>query len=103
LVHSIAIGLENRIGGVDVRLERKHRLSGLSSVAKVSAQCHQPQQSVLNPQAGQRQTACIRYISATPHRSQIILSTGGDVTLSGVGWAGFGVWESPMRGLSHAQ
>ena len=34
---------------------------------------HQPQQSVLKPQAGQRQTACIRYISA-PQRSQSILS-----------------------------
>jgi hypothetical protein len=30
---------------------------------------HQPQQSVLYPQAGQRQTACIRNIS-WPHRSQ---------------------------------
>jgi len=28
----------------------------------------------LNPQAGQRQTACIRNISAWPHRSQIIVS-----------------------------
>jgi hypothetical protein len=27
------------------------------------------------------------------------LSTGGDVTLSGAGWAGFGVWESPMRAI----
>jgi hypothetical protein len=53
----------------------------------------------LNPQAGQRQTACIRYISATPQRSHIILSTGGGVTLSGAGWAGFGVWESPMRAI----
>jgi len=74
-------------------------LSGLLSVARFSAQRHQPQQSVLNPQAGQRQTACIRYISATPHRSHIILSTDGDVALSGVGWAGFGVWESPMRAI----
>jgi hypothetical protein len=35
---------------------------------------HQPQQSVLNPQAGQRQTACIRYISA-PQRSQSVFSS----------------------------
>ncbi|PYR76772.1 MAG: hypothetical protein DMF86_11275 [Acidobacteria bacterium] len=34
---------------------------------------YQPQQSVLYPQAGHRQTACIRNISA-PHRSQITLS-----------------------------
>jgi hypothetical protein len=68
-------------------------------VARFSGQRHQPQQSVLNPQAGQRQTACIRYISATPQRSHIILSTGGDVALIGAGWAGFGVWESPMRAI----
>jgi hypothetical protein len=36
---------------------------------------HHPQQSVLKPQAGQRQTACIRYISALPHRSQTIASS----------------------------
>jgi hypothetical protein len=35
---------------------------------------YQPQQSVLKPQAGQRQTACMRYISA-PHRSHGILSS----------------------------
>jgi hypothetical protein len=35
---------------------------------------YHPQQSVLKPQAGQRQTACIRYISA-PHRSHGILSS----------------------------
>ena len=34
---------------------------------------YQPQQSVLKPQAEQRQTACMRYISA-PQRSQSILS-----------------------------
>jgi len=37
---------------------------------------HQPQQSVLKPQAGQRQTACMRNISA-PHRSHSILSISG--------------------------
>jgi hypothetical protein len=36
---------------------------------------YHPQQSVLNPHSGQRQTACIRYISALPHRSQIIASS----------------------------
>ncbi len=38
--------------------------------------CYQPQQSVLNPQVGQRQTACIRYISE-PQRSQSTLSGSG--------------------------
>jgi len=45
---------------------------------------YQPQQSVLNPQFGHRQTACIRYISAWPHRSQITLSSAaGAVVFSG--------------------
>jgi len=35
---------------------------------------HQPQQSVLYPHPGQRQTACIRNI-AVPHRSQSTLSS----------------------------
>jgi hypothetical protein len=48
----------------------------------VSARNHQPQQSVLNPQAGQRQTACMRYISA-PQRSQSVLSSAAGVTLGG--------------------
>jgi hypothetical protein len=38
---------------------------------------YQPQQSVLNPHSGQRQTACIRYISALPQRSQIMESLAG--------------------------
>jgi hypothetical protein len=37
----------------------------------------------LKPQAGQRQTACIRYISAAPHRSQIILPSLGAAILIG--------------------
>ena len=37
---------------------------------------YQPQQSVLNPHAGHRQTACMRNISA-PHRSQQIASRFG--------------------------
>ena len=36
---------------------------------------YQPQQSVLKPHSGQRQTACIRYISAFPQRSQSIASS----------------------------
>ena len=35
---------------------------------------HHPQQSVLNPQAGQRQTACMRYISV-PQRSHSVLAS----------------------------
>ena len=46
---------------------------------RVSIDYH-PQQSVLNPQAGQRQTACMRYIS-TPQRSQGILSSFAAVVL----------------------
>jgi hypothetical protein len=58
---------------------------------------YQPQQSVLKPHAGQRQTACIRYISAFPHRSQIIFSSsapGRSLTI-GRGRSGNG----PSRGL----
>ena len=35
---------------------------------------YHPQQSVLNPHPGQRQTACIRYISAL-HRSHSVLTS----------------------------
>ena len=40
---------------------------------------YQPQQSVLKRHSGQRQTACIRNISA-PHRSQSILSGSVETT-----------------------
>ena len=36
---------------------------------------YQPQQSVLKPQSGQRHTACIRYMSPVPQRSQSIASS----------------------------
>jgi hypothetical protein len=57
---------------------------------------YQPQQSVLNPQDGQRQTACMRNISA-PQRSQRTLSavldglgrSGGGG--GGAGWVGSGI------------
>ena len=42
-------------------------------------QRYQPQQSVLKRQAGQRQTACIRYISA-PHRSHFTASALSELT-----------------------
>jgi hypothetical protein len=72
-MHAIAIGLEQVVGRVDVRFERYH-----------------PQQSVLNPQLGQRQTACMRYISS-PHRSHSIFSSDGAAVLIGViGRAGLG-------------
>jgi len=54
LLHAVTIALKGRVGGIDVRVEDYH-----------------PQQSVLNPQAGQRQTACMRYISA-PQRSHSV-------------------------------
>jgi len=51
---------------------------------------HQPQQSVLKPHCVQRQTACMRYISA-PQRSQRIGSSFGAVTFSGeIGRSGGG-------------
>jgi hypothetical protein len=59
---------------------------------------YQPQQSVLKPHSGQRQTACIRYISALPQRSQIILSVSGGLTFGGtIGRTGGGV--SDMAGI----
>src|ERR1700730_18575441 len=54
--HPVLVGLEGPVGGRDVGFD------------------YHPQQSVLNPHAGHRHTACMRYISAAPHRSQIILS-----------------------------
>jgi protein-L-isoaspartate(D-aspartate) O-methyltransferase len=57
LLHAVAVALEGRVGGIDVRLERYH-----------------PQQSVLKPQDGHRQTACMRYISA-PQRSQSVFAS----------------------------
>jgi hypothetical protein len=61
---------------------------------------HHPQQSVLNRHAGQRQTACIRYISA-PQRSQKVFSSIGaggvramaDVTGVMTGFRGSGIRE----------
>jgi hypothetical protein len=45
---------------------------------------YQPQQSVLYPQAGQRQTACMRNISSR-QRSHSIRSTGSDRVAAGTG------------------
>ena len=65
---------ELRVGGIDVG----------RSVA--TSQCepaiYQPQQSVLKPQPEQRQTACIRYISA-PQRSQMTLSSAAAASPQG--------------------
>ena len=63
LLHAVAVGLERR------------RRTGSTCVTR-GRRIYQPQQSVLKPQAGQRQTACMRYISA-PQRSQSILSSAG--------------------------
>ena len=61
---------------------------------------YHPQQSVLKPQAGQRQTACIRYIS-TPQRSHGIVSSAfaGVPVLSGVMGLGGVRAGSDMREL----
>jgi hypothetical protein len=45
---------------------------------------YQPQQSVLNPQLGQRQTACMRNISV-PQRSH---ATASDAFFGAGGWTG---------------
>ncbi len=60
-LHAIAIGAELRAADVDMRVKAIH---------------YQPQQSVLNRQEGQRQTACMRYMSA-PQRSHFIASSAG--------------------------
>src|SRR5213083_2489469 len=60
-LHPVTIRAKLRAGGIDVRVETLH---------------YQPQQSVLNRQDGQRQTACMRYISA-PQRSHFIASSLG--------------------------
>ena len=52
-------------------------------VARTSTR-YQPQQSVLNPQAGQRQTACMRYIAALPQRSQSMSSSPQFIEAAGV-------------------
>jgi hypothetical protein len=58
---------------------------------------YQPQQSVLNPQVGQRQTACIRNISAWPQRSQIIRSVSEQA--AGCGRLAFGPAETGDAGF----
>jgi hypothetical protein len=63
LLHAVTVGVENRIGRVDVRLENYH-----------------PQQSILKPQAGQRQTACMRYISAPQRSHSVLVSPAGGVS-----------------------
>src|SRR5437868_14723322 len=58
-------------------LAMKSGSDGLTFVSRMATAsgpaAYQPQQSVLNPQSGQRQTACMRYISA-PQRSHSVLS-----------------------------
>jgi protein-L-isoaspartate(D-aspartate) O-methyltransferase len=52
---------------------------------------YQPQQSVLKPHAGQRQTACMRYISAPQRSHNVFWSASGvadKLVLSGMGRAG---------------
>jgi len=88
LRHAIAVSSKNPICGVDVCVEDNH-----GCVSPETS--HQPQQSVLNPQAGQRHTACIRYIAA-PQRSHSVFSSVGGATFTGeIGRAGgrCGVWS----------
>src|ERR1700750_3426414 len=59
---------------------------------------YQPQRAVVKPHSGQRQTACIRYISALPQRSQIILSSAGVILSGGAGRTGGG-GASGMAGI----
>jgi hypothetical protein len=47
----------------------------------ISGRRYHPQQSDLKPHAGQRQTACMRYISA-PQRSQGIAGSAGSLAAS---------------------
>ena len=64
---------------------------------------YHPQQSVLNPHSGQRHTACIRYISALPQRSQIMRSSGsadfGLATNPSAVWGGGDDGHSGMGGI----
>jgi len=86
--HSPMVGFVRVGRAVNVALEPVH---------------HQPQQSVLNRQAGQRQTACMRYIS-TPQRSQVILSSAGAMGVrdgaARMGVTGF-CGDSDTEALSH--
>jgi hypothetical protein len=50
---------------------------------------YHPQQSVLNPHAGQRHTACMRYISA-PQRSHSVFSIRGGAGEAAAGTASVG-------------
>jgi hypothetical protein len=50
---------------------------------------YHPQQSVLNPHAGQRHTACMRYISA-PQRSHRVFSIRGGAGEAAAGTASVG-------------
>jgi hypothetical protein len=59
---------------------------------------YHPQQSVLKPHAGHRQTACIRYISV-PHRSHSVFSSDGRVVITG-DTSGFGASGGGMSGMA---
>ena len=73
---------------------------------QLARQHYHPQQSVLKPQAEQRHTACMRYISAL-HRSQSIFSSLVDgvqsvnlVTFGGAGGrVGSGRGRSDISGI----
>jgi hypothetical protein len=70
LLHAIAITLEERVGRTDVAVELDHASAAVGS-RRIARRRYHPQQSVLNPHDGHRQTACMRYMAA-PQRSQTV-------------------------------
>ena len=92
--HLRVVGLVVRTVGADAGVDDLHERLSPSTVLK--------------PHSGQRQTACIRYISALPHRSQIIRSSASHRRLwgddSSVFATGAAFWPvvlsgSAMRGI----
>ncbi len=83
-LHAVTIGAELRAADVDVRVETFH---------------YHPQQSVLNRQEGQRQTACMRYMSA-PQRSHFIASAAGD---AGAAWSADTIGVTIRRGTGFGE
>ena len=85
LLHALAIGGEHLVRRAD-------------RVSMTTNGRYHPQQSVLKPQAGQRQTACMRYLCAAPVARHLVVVAGGR--------AGFerrdGFDGRRARGLRHA-
>jgi hypothetical protein len=73
LFHSSSVATERLGCRVDVRGKDVHLSYFSIQNSALSLSSYQPQQSVLKRHTGQRQTACMRNISA-PHRSHRTLS-----------------------------